>query len=66
MIQIKRFIEKVSLLDSRQGKDLVLAANDARILRDEIAQLLVDLHDLQKNQKSDEVIQIEITGGTFK
>lgn len=66
MIQIKRFIEKVSLLDSRQGKDLVLPATDARILRDEIAQLLVDMHDLQKNQKTNEVIQIEINGGTFK
>ena len=42
MIHIKKFIDTVSYLESRQGKDLVMSANDARMLRDEIAKLLAD------------------------
>jgi len=67
MIQIKRFMDKVSNLDSKRSKDLVLPMSEARVLRDEIAKLLADLHELNKeDKKNEEVIKVEITGGKFK
>jgi len=65
MIQIKRFIEKVSLIEGRQGKDVVIPISDARGLRDELAKLLADHYEIKKDSP-DEVIQVQITGGTFK
>jgi len=67
MLHIKRFLDKVSSLDNKKSKDLVIPMSEARILRDEIAKLLVDLHDLNiKNKNTEEVIKVEITGGKFK
>jgi DNA-binding cell septation regulator SpoVG len=67
MIQIKRFIEKVSLMESKHNKDVVIPINEARILRDELASILVDLYN-RNNEKKDatEEIKIEISGGKFK
>jgi hypothetical protein len=40
MIHIKRFIDKMSLVESKQSKDVVLPISDARGLRDEVTKLL--------------------------
>ena len=61
MSMIKRFIDKVSAMDNRNSKDLVLSANDARVLRDEIAKLLVDSVD----NTSPVITEIQITGGKW-
>jgi hypothetical protein len=66
MMHIKRFIDKVSAMESKQNKDIVIPMIDARGLRDDIAKLLADLHLLTREQKKDEVIQVELTGGSFK
>ena len=67
MIHIKRFIEKVSLVETRQGKDIILPMNDARGLRDELAKLLADLHTETKHTGNEnQLIQVEVKGGTFK
>ena len=69
MIHIKRFIDKMSLVESKQSKDVVLPISDARGLRDEVTKLLSDLHELSQTGKSnvnDEITQIEIKGGSFK
>jgi hypothetical protein len=64
MIQIKRFIDRVATIESRQGRDVIIPLSDARILRDELAKLLIDMHGTKKNSP-EEVIQIQMTGGTF-
>jgi hypothetical protein len=66
MIHIKRFIDKISAMESKQNKDIVIPMQEARGLRDDIAKLLADLHLLSSEKKNDEVIQVEITGGSFK
>ena len=67
MVHIKRFFDKVSNLESKKTKDLVLPMSDAKLLRDEIAKLLLDLNECQNKDKSkEEVIKVEITGGKFK
>ena len=65
MIQIKRFIERVSLIEGRQGKDVVIPVSDARGLRDELAKLLADQYEMKRDSPG-EVIQVQVTGGTFK
>lgn len=67
MIHIKRFIDKISYMEGKQGKDVVLPMSDARGLRDELVKLLADNYDLKKDQPIIEpVFQVEVKGGTFK
>jgi hypothetical protein len=67
MIHVKRFLDKVSLAESKQTKDLVLPIADARGLRDEVSKILSDLQELNSKKNSEpEVIKVEITGGKFK
>ena len=68
MINIKRFIDRVSMLESKQGKDFVMPITEARALRDELAKLLADQYQLTNEKKSQEepIIKLEIKGGSFK
>lgn len=67
-MHINRFLDKMSVVESRQNKDVVLTISDARGLRDDITRLLANLHELNiKNPSSDtDIIQMEIKGGSFK
>jgi len=66
MIHIKRFIDRVASIESRQGKDVVIPLSDARGLRDELAKLLVDHYEVTERKKNtSEVIQVELVGGKF-
>lgn len=66
MIHIKRYLDKVTVAESKQTKDLVIPILEARGLRDEISKLLMDLHNLSNSSEKDEIIKIQITGGSFK
>ena len=60
MIHIKRFIDKISLMEGRQGKDVVIPIAEARGLRDELVKLLADNYNLLNNvEKEEPVIQVE-------
>jgi hypothetical protein len=68
MIQIKRFIDKVSAMESRVGSTVVLTMEEARILRDEVAKLVSDNYELLNNKKDtldDSVITVEVNGGKW-
>jgi hypothetical protein len=65
-MHIKRFIDRVTNIESRQGKDVVIPLADARGLRDELAKLLIDHYEVTEGKKNtSEVIQLEIVGGKF-
>jgi len=68
MLHVQRFMNKMSVVESKQNKDVVLPIADARGLRDDIIKLLSDLHELNSNKREDknETMQIEIKGGSFK
>jgi hypothetical protein len=67
MIHIKKFIDRVSLLESRNTKDLVIPLSEARGLRDEVSKLISDLYESKSRQNSEEsVVQIQLKGGSFK
>jgi len=66
MLHIKRFIDKVSIMESRQGKDVVIPISEARILRDELSKLIIDNYELLQNKVVVEpVLQVELNGGRF-
>lgn len=68
MIQIRRFIDKVSSSEGKQGKNVILTIEEARVLRDELAKLLVDLYEETSTEKKvpEVSIQVEMSGGKFK
>jgi hypothetical protein len=67
-MHIKRFLEKMAVMESRQNKDLVMPISDARGLRDEIADLLSDYYKITKEkvETTSEFVQVEIKGGSFR
>jgi hypothetical protein len=65
MLHIKKFMDKMSVVESKMNKDVVLPIADARGLRDDIAKLLADLHELSNNNDKNDVIDIQIKGGSF-
>lgn len=65
MHQIKKFIDKVSAADSKKATTVVLPIDEARFLRDALAKLLLDLHEVDK-EVSEPTIEVVITGGKFK
>ena len=66
MIHIKRFIDRVANIETRQGKDVVIPLSDARGLRDELAKLLINHYESTEGKKNtSEVIQVELVGGKF-
>ncbi len=57
----------MSVVESRMNKDVILTILDARGLRDDIAKLLADLHELaQEQNKEPNVMQVQVKGGSFK
>jgi len=66
MMHIKRFVDKVSYMETRQGKDVVIPLSEARGLRDELSKLLADNYEFLQNKSTIEPIyQVEINGGKF-
>ena len=66
MIHIKRFIDKVSIMETKQGKDVVIPIGEASGLRDELSKLISDNYELLQNKVAVEpVFQVEINGGKF-
>tara|TARA_R110000868_G_scaffold355697_1_gene617242 strand:+ start:23 stop:223 length:201 start_codon:yes stop_codon:yes gene_type:complete len=66
MIHIKRFVDKITLIEGKQGRDVVIPISEARGLRDELTKLLADNYELLHNKTSVEpVFQVEMNGGRF-
>ena len=66
MIHIKRFIDKVTSIEGKQGKDVVIPIMEARGLRDELAKLLIDrIEKLETPKTAPEMLEVEIVGGKF-
>lgn len=58
-------MDKMSVVESKMNKDVVLSIMDARGLRDDITRLLTDLHELSSNNDKNEIISVQIKGGSF-
>jgi hypothetical protein len=66
MIYIKKFIDKVSYVESKQNKDLVMPVADARGLRDELAKLLAEYYESKDTKKNaPDLLEVELVGRKF-
>lgn len=66
-LHINRFIDLIKAQESRGGRDINMSLRDAKDLHADITKLLLVLESLrsQSNTARDEVIKVELTGGTF-
>lgn len=64
MVNIKRFFDRVSVMESKPGRDLVLPSTEARALRDEIAKLLIDKVEAAVKPNKD-VNEVQLNGGSW-
>lgn len=65
MIIIKEFIDKVSVMDSRSKRDLILSSNEARMLRDEIVKLMAENIEIKRQTDAEISETLEISGGKW-
>lgn len=68
MIHIQKFIERLQGFDARGAKDFIMPLKDAKSLHADITRLLLALETQRETKpaKADEVIQVEVGGGSFK
>jgi hypothetical protein len=65
-LHINRFIDLIKAQESRGGRDVTLSLRDAKDLHADITKLLLVLEKLHEDQSKDnEVVKVELTGGTF-
>ena len=69
MIHIQRFIERLQGFEARGQRDFMMPVKDAKDLHADITKLLLALEVLRENKQttiSDDVITVEVGGGSFK
>ena len=65
-LTIRTFNDKVKIMNQTNGKQLVLSAQEARNLHNDIYAMLANIAELASNKVQDDVIQISVDGGGFK
>ena len=70
MIHIQRFVERLQGFEARGAKDYSMPLKDAKDLHADITKLLLVLETLRANKPAtptnNDVITVEMTGGSFK
>ena len=70
MIHIQRFVERLQGFEARGQKDFSMPIKDAKDLHADITKLLLAIETLRSNNPTtptnNDVITVEMTGGTFK
>lgn len=66
-MHLKKFNDRVQVMNQTNARDITLTALDARNLQAEIFELLAKINDLVelKKEKKEEVINIDVGGGNF-
>jgi hypothetical protein len=68
-MHIQRFVDRLRGFESRGVKDFTMSLTDAKDLHADITRLLLEMETLRNNlvvKVTEEPIQVQITGGTFK
>ena len=66
-LHINRFIDLIKAQESRGGRDVTLSLRDAKDLHADITKLLITLEQMrEKSARGPEVVELQITGGSFK
>ena len=66
-LHIHRFVDLIKSTEARGQRDVFMSLREAKDLNADITKLLLTLETLREQQdKKDEVIQVELAGGSFK
>jgi hypothetical protein len=66
-LHINRFVDAIKAAESRGQRDLTMSMRDARDLHADITKLLFTLEQIRSQPAADDqVVQVELQGGTFK
>ena len=69
-IHINKFIDLIKAQESRGGRDVSMPLRDAKDLHADITKLLLAIETLRSNKPTtptnNDVITVEMTGGSFK
>lgn len=65
MIHIQRFIERLQGFEARGARDYIMSVKDAKDLHTDITRLLITIETLREQNDKDQVIQVDVTGGSF-
>ena len=67
MLHINRFVDNVKAHEARGQRDFMMPMRDAKDLHADITKLLLRLNAMHERlQQANGVIEIEVTGGSFK
>jgi hypothetical protein len=67
-LHLKKFNDRVKVMNQTNSRDLVLAAAEARQLQADIFDLLIKINELvevKKQTTNEAVVQIDVQGGKF-
>ena len=64
-LYIRKFIDRVQQCDSKGVNDFVWPLADAKYLHGDITKLFLDIEALQQARNSEEVVQVEVSGGDW-
>ena len=65
-LHIRRFVDKLTALDSRGIKEFTMSMQDAKDLHADITRMLLDLEaSAQRAEKSADIVQVTVAGGDF-
>jgi hypothetical protein len=68
-LHLQKFIERMRGHDARGAKDFIMPMNDAKGMAADLTELLLELRTLKEQaiiHQQDEVIEVNINGGSFK
>ena len=67
-LHLQKFIDRVRGHEARGSKDFIMTMSDAKDMHADITRLLLELHDLREknsNPVAEEVITVQLGGGSF-
>ena len=64
MINIKKFIDRVTSQQNKGGRDVVLSLDEAQMLKDEVTKLLVDRL-AEAQVLATQPVNVEVKGGKW-
>ena len=66
-LHIHRFVDSIKAHEARGQRDFTMTLRDAKDLHADITKLLVTLEQMREQQaRGSEVIEVQVTGGSFK
>lgn len=68
-VQIQKFINKIKVAEARGARDMSIPLGEAKDLHAELTTLLLQMQDLRSQyieKQENEVVEINMSGGSFK